>query len=251
MVKTALKPTSKSPPASATSKAKVDIPLKMTSKVASKLASPNAEQKAKSDVQVIQTDRPKRSCVCKIIGLQGNLAALYLEKAPGDDAFHQPIKIAMEAKLLANEGFIMLTNRRASSSTNDSMINTTNSYPRKIYIINLDENTPSARLSAMEAACRIMNSPTNNRYNIPYIIDDTSDITPPLFPKVDEWVLDRQVVDLILTLYNNVTSDWAKLYKDEAAYYFSGPPFCQTAIYKLGYCDTDNDVSSDSTIKEP
>jgi hypothetical protein len=68
--------------------------------------------------------------VCKIIGLQGNLAPLYLEKAPGDDAFHQPIKIAMEAKLLANEGFIMLTNRRASSSTNDSMINTTNSYPR-------------------------------------------------------------------------------------------------------------------------
>ena len=27
------------------------------------------------------------------------------------DAFHQPIKVAMEAKLLSKEGFIMLTNR--------------------------------------------------------------------------------------------------------------------------------------------
>jgi hypothetical protein len=37
--------------------------------------------------------------------LQGDLAALYFEKAPGDDAFHQPIKIAMEAKMLTKEGF--------------------------------------------------------------------------------------------------------------------------------------------------
>ena len=37
--------------------------------------------------------------------LQGDLAALYFQKASGDDAFHQPIKIAMEAKMLTKEGF--------------------------------------------------------------------------------------------------------------------------------------------------
>ena len=248
MVKTASKSTLKVPPASAPYEAKLHNGSSNTCKDQSKLPSPSG-RKLKSDVQVIQTDRPKRSCVCKIIGLQGNIAALYLEKAPGDDAFHQPIKIAMEAKILANEGFIMLTNRRVSSSTNALMINATNCYPRKIYIINLDDNTPTSRLTAMEAACGIMNSPSNNRYNIPYIIDDTSDITPPIFPKVDEWVPDQQVVDLILTLYNKVTPEWAQLYKEEAAYFFSGPPFCHQAIYKLGYCNNDTDLPSDNTDK--
>ena len=152
MVKTASKPALKQPPVSVQCNATVDVPSKITSIVAL-----SNGRKPKGDVQVIQTYCPKWSCVCKIIGLQGDLAALYFEKARGDDAFHQPIKIAMEAQMLSKEGFIMLTNCCALSSTN-----TTNSYPRKIYIINLDENSPSARLSAMEAACHIMNSPTNN-----------------------------------------------------------------------------------------
>ena len=141
------------------------------------------------------------------MGLQGNLAALFLEKSPGDDAYHQPIRLAMEANMLSNKGFILPTNRRLSLASNDTMPNATSSFPRKVYIVNLDKNTPAARLAAMEAACRVMHSPSNNRYNIPYIIDKSSDMTEALLPKVDKWVLDRQVVDIIFTLYNNVTSD--------------------------------------------
>jgi hypothetical protein len=157
-------------------------------------------RKAKSDVKMIPTERPKRACVCKIAGLQGNLAALFFEKAPNEDAFHQPLKMAMEAQALASDGFILLTNRRVSSSTNDTIPNANTSYPRKIYVINLDENTSSARRIAMEAACRVMNSPQNNRHNIPYIIDETSDVTEVDLPKVDEWVLDKHVV---LTNFKN------------------------------------------------
>ncbi len=46
-------------------------------------ASPNG-RKAKGDVKMISVDQPKRSCVCKIVGLQGNLAALFVEKSPGE-----------------------------------------------------------------------------------------------------------------------------------------------------------------------
>jgi hypothetical protein len=52
------------------------------------------------------------------MGLQGNLAALFFEKAPGDDAFHQPIKVARESNALNDDGFILLTNRCISSSNN-------------------------------------------------------------------------------------------------------------------------------------
>ena len=189
---------------------------------------------------MIPTARPKRACVCKVAVLQGNLAALYFEKAPNEDAYHQPLKMAMEEGALAKEGFILLTNRRVSSSSNDTMMNAGSSYPRKIYVINLDENTVNARRLAMEAACQVMNSPQNNRYNIPYIIDDTSDVTEANLPKVDEWVLDKHVVDIIFTLYNNVTSDWARTNRDESKYFFTGPPYCQAAIFNLGYRDNDD-----------
>ncbi len=77
----------------------------------------------------------------------------------------------------------------------------------------------------MEAACCVMNSPNNNRYNILYIIDKSLDMTEAFLPKVDEWVLDRQVVDIILTLYSNVTSDWARTFREDAEHFFTGPPF--------------------------
>ena len=80
-------------------------------------ASPYASaRKAKGSVQIVTQDPPKRTCLCKIMGLQGNLAALLFEKAPGDNAFHNPLKLAMEADCLKDDGFILLTNRRISSS---------------------------------------------------------------------------------------------------------------------------------------
>ena len=169
------------------------------------------------------------------MGLQGNLAALFFEKAPGDDAFHNPLKLAMEADRLKDDGFILLTNRRISSSRNITMLNRNNAYPRKIYIIMLDDNNPESRLSVMKAACKILNAPENNRYDIPYIINESSDITEEVLPKVDEWVLDNQVVDLITALYNNVTTNWAQNNRIDADFFFTGPPFCQPAVENLGY----------------
>jgi hypothetical protein len=84
------------------------------------------------------------------------------------------------------QGFILLTNRRLSTSSTDTIPSDSSSYPRKVYIINLEENTPAARYAEMEAACRVMNSPSTDRYNIPYIIDNSSDLTEALLPKVDE-----------------------------------------------------------------
>ena len=55
------------------------------------------------------------------MGLQGNLAALFFEKAPGDDAFRLPIKQAMESNTLNDDGFVLLTNRRISSSRNETI----------------------------------------------------------------------------------------------------------------------------------
>jgi hypothetical protein len=192
-------------------------------------------RRAKGFVKVITPDRPKRSCVCKIMGLQGNLAALFFEKAPGDDAFHLPIKEAMESNTLNDDGFVLLTNRRISSSRNETMSNANSSFPRKIYIVMMDDNTAMTRNDVMQAACRIMNLPQNNKYAIPYVIDETSDLTGNVFPKVDEWVLDRQVIDIIRAIYDNVTSNWAQLHASDASYFFSGPPYCQVAIQTLGY----------------
>ena len=76
-----------------------------------------------------------------------------------------PLKVTMEEGRLKDDGFILLTNRRLSSSSNESMSNESNSYPRKIYIIMMEENTQKARFTVMETACKILNAREN--YNIP------------------------------------------------------------------------------------
>ena len=209
-----------------------------------------SSRKAKGSVQPILQDRPKRSYLCKIAGLQGNLAAMFFEKAPGDDAFHHPLKVTMEEGRLKDDGFILLTNRRLSSSSNESMSNESNSYPRKIYIIMMEENTQKARFTVMETACKILNARENNRYNIPYVINELSDITESVLPTVDEWVLDYQVIDIITALYNNVTTTWAQHNRNNAACFFTGPPFCQAAILNLGYINEPSPMNESDDSNE-
>jgi hypothetical protein len=120
-----------------------------------------SSRKAKGSVQPILQDRPKRSYLCKTAGLQGNLAAMFFEKAPGDDAFHHPLKVTMEEGRLKDDGFILLTNS-LSSSSNESMSNESNSYPRKINIIMLEETLKQARFAVMETACKILIARENN-----------------------------------------------------------------------------------------
>ncbi len=68
----------------------------------------------------------------------------------------------MDEGQLNDDGFILLKNRRLSSATNKSMSNESNSYPRKIYIIMLEDNTQEARFAVMETACKILNARENN-----------------------------------------------------------------------------------------
>ena len=56
-----------------------------------------SSRKPKGLVQVISPERPKRASTCKIIGLEGNLAALFFKKLPIDDAFFNPLKDVIEA----------------------------------------------------------------------------------------------------------------------------------------------------------
>ena len=140
----------------------------------------------------------------------------------------------------------MFTNRRVSSTSNNAMLNISNTFLRKIFIVVLDENNSATCYTAMQAACKFMSSPKNNRFNIPYIIHDSSDITPSNLPRVDEWVLDRNVIDIIMSLYDNVSSTCAESNILDASFFFTGPPFSQVAVQTLGYSnDTDGESSGD------
>jgi hypothetical protein len=166
--------------------------------------SPVSSRKMKAKVQM-NTERPTRAIVCKIIGLQGNIAALFLDKGGGDDAYYHPLRLALEAGELAEDGFFLLTNRRMSLASNSIRQNASNGYARKVFLINLDENTPEMRKEAMAKAIGLLNLPFNNRFGIPYIVTDASDLTfEGRFAKVDEWVLDNVVVDIVFGLYDNV-----------------------------------------------
>jgi hypothetical protein len=54
--------------------------------------------KPKGLVQVLSPERPKRASTSKIIGLEGNLAALFFEKLRGDDAIS--IRLTMVTRLM-------------------------------------------------------------------------------------------------------------------------------------------------------
>jgi hypothetical protein len=197
--------------------------------------SPVSSRKVKAKVQM-GTERPKRAVVIKIIGLQGNIAALFLEKGGGDDAYFHPLRLALEAGDLAEDGFFLLTNRRVSVASNSIRQNASNGYARKVFLVNLDENTPKVRKEAMAKAIGVLNLPSNNRFGIPYIITDASDLTiDGRYGKVDEWVLDDVVVDIVFGLYDNVTGNWATENPLDAESFFTGPPFCNDAVTRLGY----------------
>jgi hypothetical protein len=102
----------------------------------------------------------------------------------------------------------------------------------------------------METACKILNARENNRYNIPYVINELSDITESVLPTVDEWVLDYQVIDIITALYNNVTTTWAQHNRNDAACFFTGPPFCQAAILNLGYINEPSPMNESDDSNE-
>ena len=74
---------------------------------------------------------------------------------------------------------------------------TTVSLEKSTLLVMMDDNTAMTRNDAMQqAACGIINLAENNKYAIPYVIDETSHLTGNVFPKVDEWVLDCQVIDI-------------------------------------------------------
>ena len=102
-------------------------------------------------------------------------------------------------------------------------------------MVTLNENDIPNRLVVMEAACKMMNLPKNNTYNIPYYVNKESDITGNAFCKVDEWLLDATVKEVIENIYNNVTNTWATVNGEDASFFFSGPPFCNVAVFGLGY----------------
>ena len=200
---------------------------------------PSPARKSIGEIKVISenhnAEKAKRGCVCKIVGLQGNLAVLFFEKSPGDDAFQKPLKDAMDAGKLRENGFFLFANRRHSLQSNRYMVNQNNTYPRKVFVVTLNENDIPNRLLVMEAACRMMNLPENNTYNIPYYVNEESDVTGDILSKVDEWLLDATVKEVIENIYNNVSYTWASDNPDDASFFFSGPPYCNVAVYGLGY----------------
>ena len=89
-------------------------------KAKAKISSPT--RKSIGEIKVISenhnAEKSKRGCACKIVGLQGNLAALFFEKSAGDDAFQKPLKDAMDAGKMRENGFFLYANRHHSLQSN-------------------------------------------------------------------------------------------------------------------------------------
>jgi hypothetical protein len=176
----------------------------------------------------------------RIIKLRPDFELIWVDASPGDDGYAQKLfDYITNEQGFESEGILTVTKRRTSKENNSVLLNVKNTYARRC-IVRLVENdsTHSSRLAILLLLQAYLVHPTRNTFNYRYIVDDSSDLTPPSdddLQAMDHFLHDGVVVYLMEHTLENTGIRWYEENSDSALDYFSGPTFPPEAIGKLGY----------------
>ena len=84
-----------------------------------------------------------------------------------------------------------------------------------------------------------MNNSLDNKYHVRYLVnEETSDLTPinkNEHNRLDEFLMNRHVLEIIMDFYEEVDVNWARNNPEEEDHFFTGPNYPQQARDLLGY----------------
>jgi hypothetical protein len=163
--------------------------------------------------------------------LDGNLALVTLsDRNPGKDAYSKPLENEIGNKEstdpISQIGLIGPYNRRINLHDPRPLKNSHNDYTRKAYIVLMEpeEMTEEGLLAKVEHVKRFQETKKANTFGTKVFIPSDWNLTPPEpaeLPKLDHWLVYKDIVQLIRRLYAGAGNNWYQNNRDEADAYFS------------------------------
>ena len=192
-------------------------------------SSPMKGRKSKNAIRQTKPLEPGwylRSTLC-----QGCLMLIQITNSDfSNDAYTQPLieKIATDDEDEINQiGLLGAYYMRKSLTNPAALLNSKNSYQRKVFVCVLDEDETSVDVmfSKLQVIKRFLELPENNRYGTKVFIQQPGwDLTPPdpaPLPKLDHFVQYREVVRIVNDLFDNVDGNWAINNRESADCFFT------------------------------
>jgi hypothetical protein len=217
---------------------KVSQSKRSPSKKAAASASPN--RKSKSELKVVNnTSSPSKMTKPpnQVWGEnhRGSIIMYGFESGsnPGNEAFcHPAIQKARSGAWVESHGIIGVGTQR-DPNTNGALQNASNTFFRHIFYQYDPDATEESIHNTMEHLATFMTD--NNRFNHEYIVgENRTPSDPAQWKRVDESLLNNDVVSVIHATFNNVTTSWFDNNQDDYDNFFT-PPYCGVARAVLGY----------------
>lgn len=179
---------------------------------------------------------PKVEAVCG-----GNYEIYFGIKDILNDCYMNHLYTAIEEDpFWRNLGFILIARRRTSVDNDDFMVNSSDSYPRKVALRYVEDgvSTPESRTHILGLIRDFCMREENNRFSYKYIVDEFSDLTPENddhYKCLDSYLQNVAILNVIRGLYEDAGPNWYNNNVEEAQLYWSGPTYPNMAIAELGY----------------
>lgn len=217
------------------------------------------KRKAIVDIKIPGTKSMRKSKYqLKTEALCGNLEVYWAEIDAYNDAFLNHLhKVVNEGTdpLWHQCGFLLVARRRDRHNANEFLTNRKDKYPRKVMVrlLGPDEvSTSEGRNKMMKHIQKYCMHPSNNRFEYEYVIDKSSDLTPPdkdHYAKADSYLQDFVISNIIQGAYEDIGPNWYNDNKEVAEQYWSGPVYPEVACTELGYPKQDNSNSTTQFVE--
>ena len=194
--------------------------------------------------------------------LQGGLEVWSVERGMCDDGFTFDFGLSLEEGQFGQDNQVICwTKRRTSKANNTPALNPSNGYARMVLVRAVTLSTNDSRLKFADRFVQVRDvHPCHNTcpYSAshlhrsqelnatrkdrgwkakPFVKAAKFDRTPPTafaLNKVDQFVQDHMVIEIINSIYGNASDVWAMDNPDDAGCFFSRP-YPEIAIQTLGY----------------
>ena len=192
-------------------------------------------------IKVASTKHAKRiAYMFRILKLSADIEIIWCDKTPFDDAYLHPLYKSIEDQgSFSDDGVIAVVRRRISRTNNDIRYNRNDSYPRRMIVRTLDdESTTESRMAILMKFREFMMRPEHNRFGYDYLVNEHSDLTPlnpDLLEPVNAYVPDTSIVNIITAIYEIDDDTWYQNNRDVASDFFPDGPFPRYAVEMLGF----------------
>jgi hypothetical protein len=208
---------------------------------------PPKGRKSKSDIKPTPKGLPGwylRSCL-----LDGGIEGIFITTASmTEDAYYDPlVKALLEPEGqgdIKSIGLLGAHYMRCSLTSTERLMNyrrgnRVGDYQRRVFIRVIDEGEESVekRLEALKIVKAFLEHPDHNKYNTKvYIQEPGWDMSTGQEPrKVDHFVEYKEIVKIIMALYNGVDAQWAQGNMEAANCYFTEGHIPFEAHAQLGF----------------